>query len=126
MDSTTATVNGYPAASVTKNPTGTLTVTFAFPAIPAVTIDYAAETLSTTAAMEYGTNGGTSWTACTADMAATAFGWNGSAAVTVQFRTVATGTQDASNAQTVTIPARPATPALRIDNASERVPISGE
>ena len=77
---------------------------------PAVTINYEAETLSTTTAMEYSKDSGATWTACSANMAATDFGWDGSAAVTVQFRTRATEGNYASDVQTVTIPARPATP----------------
>ena len=92
---------------------------------PTVTINYSLETLSTTTAMEYKIGDGT-WTACSADMEATAFGWNGSAAVTVQFRTAATGSSYASAAQTVTIPARPAAPALSIVNGTESVTISSD
>lgn len=76
-----------------------------------VSINYKDETLSTTAAMEYRTDNGNTWTACTDDMAASTFGWNGSKAVTVQFRTGSTATTTASDAQSVTIPARPAAPA---------------
>ena len=78
--------------------------------ITAPTIDCTAETLSTDTTMEYSINGGTSWTDCTANMKATAFGWTGSAAVTVQFRTKATDSHYAGEAQSVTIPARPDTP----------------
>ena len=78
--------------------------------ITAPTIDCTAETLSTDTTMEYSINGGTSWTDCTANMKATDFGWTGSAAVTVQFRTKATDSHYAGEAQIVTIPARPDTP----------------
>ena len=78
--------------------------------ITAPTIDCTAETLSTDTTMEYSINGGTSWTDCTANMKATDFGWTGSAAVTVQFRTKATDSHYAGEAQSVTIPARPDTP----------------
>ena len=78
--------------------------------ITAPTIDCTAETLSTDTTMEYSINGGTIWTDCTANMKATAFGWTGSAAVTVQFRTKATDSHYAGEAQSVTIPARPDTP----------------
>ncbi len=79
---------------------------------PSVDINYKTETLSTTAAMEYSTDGGDTWTACTDDMAASTFSnWDGSGEVTVQFRTGSTATTTASDAETFTIPARPAAPA---------------
>ena len=82
---------------------------------PSVSIDYMEEELNTTAAMQYviraSGHGVQSWESCTSDMAATAFGnWNGSTEVTVQFRTAATQTNYASEAQEVTIPIRPTAP----------------
>ena len=75
--------------------------------------------------MEYSTNNGSTWTACTGEnMAVTAFGWNGAASVTVQFRLKAvTGGGNpsfASDPQTVIIPARP-TLNLSINNENEGV-----
>ena len=82
---------------------------------PSVSINYTDETLNTTATMQYvigaSGHGVQSWTDCNANMAATAFGnWNGSTEITVQFRTAATLTNSASEAQEVIIPARPAAP----------------
>lgn len=76
------------------------------PAAPA--IDYEKETLATTTAMEYSTDG-TNWTACTADMPVSDLGWNGSEK-TVQFRTAATTGYHASDAVDLIIPARPGAP----------------
>lgn len=77
---------------------------------PDVRIDYLAEALSTAAGVEYSTDSGDSWKICTADMAATAFEWDGLAPVTVQFRTGATTDNYAGDAVSLTIPARPAAP----------------
>lgn len=90
---------------------------------PSVSINYTDETLNTTAAMQYvigaSGHGVQSWTDCNANMAATAFGnWNGSTEVTVQFRTAATRTNYASEAQSVKIPARPAAPVCQGQNES--------
>ncbi len=74
-------------------------------ATPKVSISYTNETLSTTTAMEYSTDNGT-WASCSANMAATDFGWNGTAAVTVNFRTKATTSNYASEVVLLTIPAR--------------------
>ena len=77
---------------------------------PSVSIDYENETLNTTAAMQYASGHSVqSWESCSEDMAVNAFGWDGSE-VTAQFRTAATADKYASEAQEVTIPARPATP----------------
>ena len=81
---------------------------------PSVSIDYVEEELNTTTAMQYGFEasgyGVQSWASCDDSMAASAFGWDGSA-VTVQFRTAATENKYASEQQEVIIPARPAAPA---------------
>jgi len=83
---------------------------------PSVAIDYTAETLSTTAAMEYSIDGGTSWTACTANMAATAFdGWDGSADKAVQFRLTGDDNHNPGAVQSVTIPARPNVPYIAME-----------
>ena len=80
------------------------------PAAPSVSIDYEAETLSTTAAMQYGfaTSGQSvqKWEACGEKMAATAFGWDGSADVTVIFRKTATSSDFASVETAVVLPTR--------------------
>ena len=77
---------------------------------PSVSIDYENETLNTTTAMQYASGHSVqSWESCSEDMAVNAFGWDGSE-VTAQFRTAATADKYASEAQEVTIPARPATP----------------
>ena len=72
-----------------------------------VVIDFQDETLNTTTAMQYSLNMGKTWTDCTENMALSDFGWNGTAAVTVQFRYPATDTNYASdpkNPQILTIP----------------------
>ncbi|WP_294552301.1 hypothetical protein [uncultured Pseudoflavonifractor sp.] len=81
------------------------------------TIDYEDESLSgTTQSMEYGIAMGQSvpsrWQGCSANMPLTSFSWDGSAAVTVLFRTAATDNNYASDPTTeaLTIPARPAAP----------------
>ena len=80
---------------------------------PHVTINYGEEALSTTTVMQYGFDasghGVQSWESCASNMNVSAFGWNGSE-ITVQFRTAATLTNYASEAQEVTIPVRPAAP----------------
>lgn len=88
---------------------------------PNVAVNYAGETLSTTEAMEYSivtsTPGDPDWQDCTrTDKAATAFGWNGTEEVRVQFRTRATADKYASESVTVTIPKRPETPAPTGEN----------
>lgn len=82
------------------------------PAATSVTIDYANETLNTAATMQYKVGEG-AWTTCTADMSVSnaAFGWDGTAAVTVKFREAAVkDTSYAGEEQEVTIKARPAAP----------------
>ena len=82
------------------------------PTIP--TINYENETLSgTTTAMEYalGQNVPSQWEDCSDNMSLTSFGWDGSEAVTVQFRTAATENNYASDPTAgLTIPARPDAP----------------
>ena len=84
------------------------------PTIP--TINYENETLSgTTTAMEYalGQNVPSQWEDCSDNMSLTSFGWDGSEAVTVQFRIAATENNYASapTTESLTIPARPPAPA---------------
>lgn len=88
---------------------------------PNVVVNYAGETLSTTEAMEYSivtsTPGDPDWQGYTGtDMAAAAFGWNGTEEVKVQFRIRATDDKYASESVTVTIPKRPETPAPAGEN----------
>lgn len=85
---------------------------------PTVTIDYSAETLGTTAAMEYRVGNG-QWNDCTANMSAEA--WFGK---DVQFRIKSTNNAFASETQTLSIAARPEAPSLELDNATEAVTIS--
>lgn len=105
------------------------------PAAPSVSIDYEAETLSTTAAMQYGfaTSGQSvqKWEACGEKMAATAFGWDGSADVTVIFRKMATSSAFASVETAVVLPTRleaPAAPvvAKRTSSSIEVNAVSGQ
>ena len=91
----------------------TVTIRKATQSVPSVSIHYTNETLSTTAEMEYSTDGGTSWTRCSADMAADALSWSGTAAA-VQFRMAENVNYSASEVQRVSIPARPAAPAEEI------------
>ena len=96
-------------------------------------INYEAETLATTTAMEYkivtsGQND-SDWEDCTENMAVTAFGWDGSKAVEVKFRAKSTDSNYASDEQNVTIPARPDKPATgegcTIDYSGEVLTITG-
>jgi len=84
-----------------------------------LTVNGIAESLTTTAGMQYSTDGGTAWTDCTADMALTAFGWDGTAEKSVQVRMKATTGESgkyASDSITVTIPARAAAPSAAATN----------
>ena len=87
---------------------------------PTVAIDYSAETLGTTDAMEYRVGDG-KWTDCTANMGAEA--WFGK---DVQFRIKSTNNAFASETQTLSIAARPEAPSLELDNATEAVTISAD
>ena len=69
---------------------------------PDVTVNYVTGILTTTTTMEYKMGDG-EWTACTDNMAASTFGWDGSADVTVQFRTKATENDFVSETASVTI-----------------------
>lgn len=105
------------------------------PTAPSVSVNYGEETLSTTTAMQYASStSGQSvqrWETCGEDMAATAFGWDGSAEVTVKFRTAATDSAFASSETIVTIPARleaPAAPVVadRTSSSIEVTAVSGQ
>ena len=93
------------------------------PTLP--TINYENETLSgTTTAMEYalGQNVPSQWEDCSDNMSLTSFGWDGSEAVTIQFRTAATENNYASDptAESLTIPARrPAPDAPSVDDKTD-------
>ncbi|MDO4279207.1 MAG: S-layer homology domain-containing protein [Lachnoclostridium edouardi] len=105
------------------------------PAAPGVPLNYEAETLSTTPAMQYGfaTSGQSvqEWKICGENMKAAAFGWDGLAEVTVTFRTAATSSDFASVETAVTIPARPEAPAApvvadRTSSSIEVTAVSGQ
>ena len=93
------------------------------PTLP--TINYENETLSgTTTAMEYalGQNVPNQWEDCSDNMSLTSFGWDGSEAVTVQFRIAATENNYASapTTESLTIPARrPAPAAPSVDDKTD-------
>ncbi len=77
--------------------------------LPEVTIDYVNELLSTDETMEYSTDQG-SWQPCTDHMAVGAFGYDGSASLTVYIRRGATGDKEAGEAAEMFIPLRPSPP----------------
>ena len=93
------------------------------PTLP--TINYENETLSgTTTAMEYALvqNVPSQWEDCSDNMSLTSFGWDGSEAVTVQFRIAATENNYASapTTESLTIPARrPAPDAPSVDDKTD-------
>lgn len=72
-------------------------------------INYMSESISATPQTEYSTDDGTNWNRCTADMKVTTLGWDGTR-LAVQFRIAATGDYHASDAVSITVPARPAAP----------------
>lgn len=87
---------------------------------PDVDINYEAETLTTATDMEYRIGTG-AWNSCGANMDVNdeVFGWGGSAAVEVHFRTAATKDKFASVEKMVKIKARPAAPtSLQGENTS--------
>lgn len=75
-------------------------------------IDYTGETVGTEAGMQYSLSETGPWTACTADMPAANFGWDGTAPVTVYFR-ADPGAGCPGEPVALTIPARPAAPAVK-------------
>ena len=80
--------------------------------------------------MQYSLSETGPWTACTADMPAAAFGWDGTAPVTVYFRTDPGEGYPGGTAK-LTIPARPAAPAVaggtgRIEGADKSMEYLGE
>lgn len=79
------------------------------PGTPA--IDYTGETVGTEAGMQYSLSETGPWTACTADMPAEDFGWDGAEPVTVYFR-ADPGDNYPGEPVELTIPARPAAPAV--------------
>lgn len=86
------------------------------PGTPA--IDYTGETVGTEAGMQYSLSETGPWTACTADMPAASFGWDGTAPVTVYFR-ADPGAGYPGEPVALTIPARPAAPA--VEGATGRI-----
>lgn len=81
-------------------------------------IDYTGETVGTEAGMQYSLSETGPWTACTADMPAANFGWDGTAPVTVYFR-ADPGAGCPGEPVALTIPARPAAPA--VEGATGRI-----
>ncbi len=100
----TASSGNYTYTPASLSTTGE--ITNASQPVTSVTINYAAEIADTTVLMEYSANG-TDWTDCTADMVI-ASGWFGD---NVYFRLKAKPNYDAGATQTLSIPARPTTPA---------------
>lgn len=80
------------------------------PGTPA--IDYTGETVGTEAGMQYSLSETGPWTACTADMPAADFGWDGAEPVTVYFR-ADPGAGYPGEPVELTIPARPAAPVVK-------------
>lgn len=72
---------------------------------PVLEVNYAAGTISTTAAMEYSTDGGNTWKACIANMKLTDFGWSGTKNVNVLFRIPEAGGLFESDVTTVVLKA---------------------
>lgn len=91
-----------------------------------VVIDFAAESLNTTEAMQYRLSEEDDWTSCTANMTAADFGWGGTAAVSVQLRYPNTDDNYASQTQSLTIPARPAAPAIGYTATATKVTVAAE
>lgn len=94
---------------------------------PNVAVDYTNETmLNTSDSLQYRLSDGDEWTSCSAIMAPTDFGWNGSGAVSVQFCFPYTDDHYASLVQTLTIPARPVPPFIRYTSTATTVAIVAE
>ena len=91
-----------------------------------VGIDFAAEKLNTTGAMQYRLNVGDDWDSCSANMAAAAFGWNGTAAVSIQLRYPWTADNYASQTQNLSIPARPAAPVVNYTATATKITVAAE
>ena len=87
----------------------TLTAPGGAPAPGTPAIDYTGETVGTEAGMQYSLSETGPWTACTADIPAEDFGWDGAEPVTVYFRAVP-GDNYPGEPVELTIPARPAAP----------------
>ena len=90
----------------------TLTAPGGAPAPGTPEIDYTGETVGTEAGMQYRLSETGPWTACTADMPAADFGWDGTAPVTVYFR-ADPGEGYPGEPVALTIPARPAAPVVK-------------
>lgn len=108
--------NGYYESGVSD---GTSLTVSAPPAVTVADMSANAWTLTTTDKMEYSTDNGTTWKACTAGMAATAFGWNANSQATQVLFRYASNDNPGSIVQTYTIPGRCAAPAVTIDYASD-------
>lgn len=93
---------------------------------PILNVNYEAGTISTTAAMAYSTDGGSTWKACTANMKLTDLGWNGSKSKTVLFKVPEAGGLFESDVTEVTLKALAGTTAGKLScfgDATESVTI---
>ncbi|MEA4921422.1 MAG: S-layer homology domain-containing protein [Clostridiaceae bacterium] len=66
------------------------------------------------------------WTDCEKEMALSDFGWNGTAAVSVQFRYPNTDDNYASETQTLSIPALPTAPTINCTSTSSTITVTSE
>lgn len=107
--------DGYYASSVSD---GTSLTISAPPAVTVADMSAATWTLTTTDKMEYSTDNGTTWEACAAGMAATAFGWKANLQATQVLFRYASNNNLGNIVQTYTIPGRYAAPDVTIDYAS--------
>lgn len=92
---------------------------------PTVAIDFAEEKLNTTAATQYKLVSD-DWEDCEADMTAADFGWDGTVAVSVQFVYPYTDDNYVSEAQNLTIPARPAAPEINDTCTAATITVTAE
>jgi len=87
---------------------------------PVLTIDNATERMDSTAAMEYSSDDGTTWTACLDNMSLSDL-----AGVTLLVRYACDGAKPASRTAAVIVPGRNAAPAVDIDYAKELLTVTG-
>lgn len=93
---------------------------------PNVAIDFENRILNTAEPMQYRLSADDDWTDCTAGMAVTEFGWNGTAPVAVQLRYPYTADLYASEAQILTIPALPAPPVISYTSTATTIAVTAE
>ncbi|PKM73128.1 MAG: hypothetical protein CVU91_06060 [Firmicutes bacterium HGW-Firmicutes-16] len=91
-----------------------------------VVIDFAGEKLNTRADIQYRMDEEDEWKPCTANMAATAFGWDSSAEVSVQLFCPYTDSNYASEVQILTIPTRPAPPVINCSSTATTISVTAE